>query len=136
MLGDDRAAPQAGAFFEGRALEEEVHPSHLEVLQEDHVVHMAVGVHVRPAHRDLHRVPHGGHPAVLRCGTAPRPGSPTYGGPVSGGWDDGLPGVLALPSGRRVRGRAWQDLPPGPPPDLGIYLLGRAPPPSPWESQW
>ncbi len=52
------------------------------------------------------------------------------------GWDDGTPGLLALPSGRRVRGRAWRDLPPGPSPDLGIYLLGRAPAPPPWESRW
>jgi protein-tyrosine phosphatase len=55
---------------------------------------------------------------------------------VAGGWDDGAAGVLALPSGRRVRGRAWRDLPAGPTPDLGVYLLGRAPEPPPWQSRW
>jgi protein-tyrosine phosphatase len=44
--------------------------------------------------------------------------------------------VLTLPSGRRVRGRAWRDLPPGPVPDFGIYLLGRAPQLPSWESRW
>lgn len=55
---------------------------------------------------------------------------------MTGGWDDGTPGLLTLPSGRRVRGRAWRDLPPGPSPDLGVYLLGRAPAAPPWESRW
>jgi hypothetical protein len=55
---------------------------------------------------------------------------------VASGWDDGTVGVLTLPSGRRVRGRAWRDLPPGPAPHLGVYLLGRAPEPPPWESRW
>ena len=64
---------------------------------------------------------------------APYPG--TYGEPVAGGWDEGAVGVLTLPSGRRVRGRAWRDLPAGPTPDLGVYLLGRAPEPPPWESR-
>jgi hypothetical protein len=64
------------------------------------------------------------------------PGSGTYRGPVAGTWDDGTPGLLTLPSGRRVRGRAWRDLPPGPLPDLGVYLLGRPPDPPPWEFRW
>ncbi len=55
---------------------------------------------------------------------------------MAGCWEDGTPGLLPLPSGRRVRGRAWRRLPPGPLPDLGVYLLGRAPDPPPWESRW
>ena len=48
-----------------------------------------------------------------------------------------MPGVLELPSGRRVRGRGLRrPPPPGPPPDLGVYLLGRPPPALPWESRW
>ncbi len=44
--------------------------------------------------------------------------------------------MLLLPSGRRVRGRAWRELPPGPEPQFGVYLLGRSPDPLPWESRW
>jgi hypothetical protein len=52
-------------------------------------------------------------------------------------WDADTPGVLALPSGRLVRGRGlWRPLPPGPPPEFGSYLLGREPPPMQWESRW
>lgn len=51
-------------------------------------------------------------------------------------WADG-PGVLALPSGRRVRGRALSDpLPDGEPPDFAVLLLGRRPEPTPWPSTW
>ena len=53
-----------------------------------------------------------------------------------GVWDDGTPGLLTLPSGRGVRGRAWRDVPPGPQPDLGVYLLPRPPAATPWESRW
>jgi protein-tyrosine phosphatase len=35
-----------------------------------------------------------------------------------------------------VRGRAWRDLPAGPTPDFGVYLLGRAPQLPAWESRW
>lgn len=42
----------------------------------------------------------------------------------AGGWPDGTPGVLELPSGRRVRGRALS-APAEPPPDLGVYLTSR-----------
>ncbi len=55
---------------------------------------------------------------------------------MTGAWDEGSPGVLSLPSGRRVRGRAWRDLPPGPRPDLGLYLLPKPPGDVPWESRW
>ncbi|MQA33796.1 protein-tyrosine phosphatase family protein [Modestobacter roseus] len=52
-------------------------------------------------------------------------------------WDDSEPGVLVLPSGRRVRGRGLrQTLPAGPEPVFGVYLLGRAPCPVPWETRW
>ena len=55
---------------------------------------------------------------------------------MTGSWDDGATGVVALPSGRLVRGRAWADVIPGPRPDLGIYLLPRPPSATPWESRW
>ena len=52
-------------------------------------------------------------------------------------WDPAAPGVLTLPSGRRVRGRGRRaPLPPGPLPAWGVYLLGRLPEPVPWESRW
>ena len=45
-------------------------------------------------------------------------------------WEAGAPGVLMLPSGRLIRGRGLRrPLPEGPEPELGIYLLGSAPPP-------
>ena len=55
---------------------------------------------------------------------------------VTGSWDDAATGVVALPSGWRVRGRAWADVLPGPRPDLGIYLLPRPPAATPWDSRW
>lgn len=46
-------------------------------------------------------------------------------------------GVLRLPSGRLVRGRALgRPLPPGPVPDFGLYLLGEEPEPVAWEHRW
>ncbi|WP_406861363.1 protein phosphatase [Streptomyces sp. HUAS MG47] len=52
-------------------------------------------------------------------------------------WDPAAPGVLRLPSGRLVRGRGLRDpLPPGDVPEFGVYLLGRRPPETPWESLW
>lgn len=46
-------------------------------------------------------------------------------------------GVLRLPSGRLVRGRGLRrPLPPGPVPTFAVYLLGRTPPETPWESRW
>ena len=52
-------------------------------------------------------------------------------------WDPSAPGVLALPSGRLVRGRGLRHpLPPGPTPELGVYLLGGEPPLVAWESRW
>jgi protein-tyrosine phosphatase len=56
---------------------------------------------------------------------------------MSGCWEPAAPGVLTLPSGRRVRGRGLRaPLPPGPAPDAGVYLLGRRPEPMPWETRW
>lgn len=43
-------------------------------------------------------------------------------------WDPGGPGVFVLPSGRVVRGRGLRlALPEGPPPEFGLYLLGKQP---------
>jgi protein-tyrosine phosphatase len=56
---------------------------------------------------------------------------------MGGGWEAGAPGVLTLPSGRRVRGRGrGARLPDGALPEFGVYLLGRRPEPVPWEERW
>ena len=52
-------------------------------------------------------------------------------------WDPDGAGVLRLPSGRLVRGRALRrPVPAGPPPQFALYLLAREPPPVPWEACW
>ncbi|MCI4043610.1 MULTISPECIES: protein-tyrosine phosphatase family protein [unclassified Streptomyces] len=52
-------------------------------------------------------------------------------------WNASDPAVLALPSGRLVRGRGLRKPgPAGPEPDFAVYLLGRTPPPVAWESRW
>jgi hypothetical protein len=52
-------------------------------------------------------------------------------------WDPSKPGVMRLPSGRLVRGRALHlPVPAGALPALGVYLLGEPPPVMPWESRW
>lgn len=52
-------------------------------------------------------------------------------------WEPEAGGVLRLPSGRLVRGRALsQPLPGGPVPAIGVYLLGSKPPEVAWESRW
>lgn len=53
------------------------------------------------------------------------------------GWDAADPGVVRLPSGRLLRGRALRRrLPPGTIPEHGLYLLARRPPPTIWLSRW
>ncbi|PSL04084.1 hypothetical protein CLV30_10686 [Haloactinopolyspora alba] len=55
----------------------------------------------------------------------------------SGLWDPADPGVMRLPSGRLVRGRALrQGFPGGTEPTFALYLLGREPPEFPWEARW
>jgi hypothetical protein len=52
-------------------------------------------------------------------------------------WDPADTGVLALPSGRLIRGRGLsKPLPDGPPPAFALYLQGAAPPPVAWPSEW
>src|ERR1043165_9084346 len=51
-------------------------------------------------------------------------------------WPDDTPGLLRLPSGRLVRGRGLRHGPPADPPDFGLYLLGKPPPESTWETRW
>ncbi|MER6127469.1 protein-tyrosine phosphatase family protein [Streptomyces sp. NPDC001795] len=52
-------------------------------------------------------------------------------------WDPVAPGVLRLPSGRLVRGRALRrPVPDGPVPTYAVHLLGKRPPEVPWESDW
>jgi hypothetical protein len=52
-------------------------------------------------------------------------------------WPAETPGLMPLPSGRLVRGRGLRrPMPDGPVPAFGVYLLGKAPPPVPWESRW
>jgi len=73
-----------------------------------------------------------------RPGCSPRGSRLNWADPgADGAWDAGAPGVLALPSGRLVRGRGLRrPLPAGPLPEFGVYLLGSAPPPVGWESVW
>ncbi|RRO14285.1 protein phosphatase [Saccharopolyspora rhizosphaerae] len=53
-----------------------------------------------------------------------------------GGWDAEAPGVVTLPSGRRVRGRGLRrPLPDGPRPEFAVHLLGHRPEPVDWESR-
>ncbi len=55
---------------------------------------------------------------------------------MSGRWDPATEGLLALPSGRAVRGRGvGRPLPAGPTPEFGLYLLARRPA-VPWQSRW
>lgn len=52
-------------------------------------------------------------------------------------WAPGSAGVLRLPSGRLVRGRALRKpLPEWPRPTFAVYLLGRQPSPVAWDSRW
>jgi Protein-tyrosine phosphatase len=56
---------------------------------------------------------------------------------MSRAWDPDSPGVLRLPSGRLLRGRALRrSLPPSPTPDFAVYLLGASPAPVAWEAHW
>ncbi|MEN8651280.1 protein phosphatase [Streptomyces sp. 21So2-11] len=52
-------------------------------------------------------------------------------------WEPTTPGVLKLPSGRLIRGRALRrPLPTGPTPEFAVHLLGKQPPEVPWEARW
>ena len=52
-------------------------------------------------------------------------------------WSASDPRVLALPSGRLVRGRGLRHpMPDGIVPDFGIYLLKEQPQPMPWNVRW
>ena len=52
-------------------------------------------------------------------------------------WEAGDTGVLALPSGRLIRGRGLRrPMPSGHPPEFGVYLLGARPPELGWEMRW
>jgi protein-tyrosine phosphatase len=56
---------------------------------------------------------------------------------VAATWEPATAGVLELPSGRLIRGRALSlPLPAGPLPDFGLYLLGTEPAPVAWEARW
>jgi hypothetical protein len=61
---------------------------------------------------------------------------------VTAGWDPAAAGVLRLPSGRLVRGRALArplpagSSPAGPSPEFALYLLGHEPPAVTWEARW
>ncbi|MGW1275265.1 protein phosphatase, partial [Streptomyces sp. NPDC002491] len=53
-------------------------------------------------------------------------------------WSEDAPGVLALPSGRLIRGRGLRRPldESAPVPAYGLYLLGRRPVAPPWECRW
>ena len=56
---------------------------------------------------------------------------------MTAAWDPDAAGVLALPSGRLIRGRGLaRPLPGGPLPQFALYLLGQQPPPVEWPSRW
>ncbi|WP_314177713.1 protein-tyrosine phosphatase family protein [Streptomyces winkii] len=56
---------------------------------------------------------------------------------MSDTWEPAGAGVLRLPSGRLVRGRALRrPLPPGPEPAFSVFLLGNEPPQVPWDYRW
>lgn len=51
-------------------------------------------------------------------------------------WEPG-PGVVELPDGARLRARGLRrGAPPEPPPEWGLYLLGKPPAATPWPSRW
>ena len=51
-------------------------------------------------------------------------------------WDGAEAGVVELPSGRLIRGRALRAAEPSPPPEFALHLLGSRPARSAWESRW
>ncbi|MFD4138694.1 protein phosphatase [Streptomyces sp. NBC_00390] len=56
---------------------------------------------------------------------------------MSESWGPDDIGVLRLPSGRAVRGRALRrPLPSGAAPAFAVHLLGRRPPAVSWDSRW
>lgn len=56
---------------------------------------------------------------------------------MSDAWESTAPGVVALPSGRKVRGRGLRaGVPEGPLPEFGVYLTAREPAKTPWDSRW
>lgn len=56
---------------------------------------------------------------------------------MSEGWDPSAPGVLRLPSGRLLPGRALRrPTPPGPTPNFALHLLRARPQPAPWPVRW
>lgn len=62
--------------------------------------------------------------------------SATFSG-VSSAWPATTPGLIRLPSGRLLRGRALRrSRPDGADPDFGLYLLGSEPRPVPWDFRW
>lgn len=63
--------------------------------------------------------------------------SPHYLVLVTEKWDAAARGVLCLPSGRLVRGRALRDqTPAGAVPEFGVYLLDEEPSPVSWDARW
>jgi len=46
------------------------------------------------------------------------------------------PGVVELPDGARIRGRALRAAAPAPTPEWGLYLAGKPPPEMGWPARW
>lgn len=55
-----------------------------------------------------------------------------------GSWSDGTAGLVTLPDGCRLRGRGLRREPDADeePPEFGLYLAGRRPPPPRWDAVW
>ncbi|MDV6275455.1 protein phosphatase [Rhodococcus erythropolis] len=52
-------------------------------------------------------------------------------------WEPESLGILDLPSGRSIRGRGLRNpLPSGPLPTFGVYMTGKEPPATEWDSVW
>ena len=84
----------------------------------------------------MHRV---SHTATLPHAAPAAHHDPTdrsYGGAVGDPWAGDAPGVVTLPSGRRVLGRGLREPAPRPPPEFAVYLLGRRPPATAWDQRW
>ncbi len=54
---------------------------------------------------------------------------------MGSGWPDDT-GIVRLPSGRTIRGRALRRPTPADPPDFGLYLTARPPPATDWDQGW
>jgi heme-degrading monooxygenase HmoA len=108
------------------------HPgSYLLLVEWERLEDHTEGFRGSPAYAEWRRLLHGFYDPLPEVGHAT--GVLTAEAP----WPEGGPGVVVLPSGRRLRGRGLRrPLPDGPLPGFAVHLVGRRPPAVPWESRW